>query len=401
MTRAADRPPDCFRGLAMFRSALVIIAVGLAAPHAAACSFCEGNFRARQTLRMHYMAAKAVFYGQLKNPRFDKDDNGFTDLHITSILKDDPARAGRAAIVLRTYLPVVGNTPPDYLIFCSVANGSLDPTFGLPASAAIVDYLKAAARLDDRDPVAKLTFFFKHLDSADATIAADAFFEFARASDADILKAAKQLDAAKVRKLIADPNTPPERLGVYSFLLGVTGTAKDAAYLAALLNQNPLPERASTAFGGLLAGYILLAPKEGWSFAAGVLADAKRPYSVRLSTLGTVRFLQATRGTENKAEVLACCAALLPHGDLADQAVEDLRRWGYWDLTADVLGQWARPTHTAPIVRRSIVRYALSAPGDEAKRFVAAVKQTDPKLVRTVEESLELFAPVVPAKKSP
>lgn len=383
----------------MLRSTLAILALAMAAPLAAACTFCDGNIRAKQTLRLHYMAAKAVLHGQLKNPRFDKDDNGFTDLHISSVLKDDPARGGRAVIVLRTYFPVVGNTPPDYLIFCNVANGTLDPTFGLPASSAIVEYLKAGAKLSDTDPVAKLTFFFKYLDSTDAAIAADAFFEFARASDADIIKVAKQLDAAKVRKLIADPNTPPERLGVFSFLLGVTGGATDAAYLAALLNQNPLPERAATAFGGLLAGYILLAPAEGWSFAAGVLGDDKRTYSVRLSAIGTVRFLQATRGANCKAEVLKCCAALLPHGDLADQAIEDLRRWGYWDLTNDILAQWAKPTHAAPIVRRSIVRYALCAPGDEPKRFVLAVKQTDPKLVRTVEESLELFAPVTPVKK--
>jgi hypothetical protein len=399
MTRAADRPPDCFRGLAMLRSTLVFLAACVAAPPAAACSFCQGDIRTRQTLRMHYAAAKAVLHGQLKNPRFDKNDNGFTDLHVSSVLKDDPARGGQTVIAIPQYLPVIGNTPADFLLFCDVSKGKLDPMFGVPAPRAVLDYLSAATKLDDKDPAAKLAFFFKHLDSPDPTIAADAFFEFARASDADILKAAKQLDAAKVRKLIADPNTPPERLGVYSFLLGVTGGAKDAAYLAALLNHNPLPERAATAFGGLLAGYILLAPKEGWSFAAGVLADDKRPYSVRLSTIGTVRFLQSTRGADCKAEVLTCCAALLPHGDLADQAIEDLRRWGYWDLTNDVLAQFARPTHAAPIVRRSIVRYALCAPGDEAKRFVLAAKQADPKLVRTVEESLELFAPVNPPRK--
>ena len=132
------------------------------------------------------------------------------------------------------------------------------------------------------------------------------------------------------------------------------------------------------AFGGLLAGLILLAPADGWSFATEVLGDAKRPYSIRLSAIGTVRFLQSTRGADCKAEVLKCCAALLPHGDLADQAIEDLRRWGYWDLTTDVLAQFGKPTHAAPIVRRAIVRYALSAPGDEASRFVAAARQSDP-----------------------
>ena len=106
-----------------------------------------------------------------------------------------------------------------------------------------------------------------------------------------------------------------------------------------------------------------------------------------------MRFLQSTRGAECKSEVLKCCAALVPHGDLADQAIEDLRRWGYWDLTADVLAQFGKPTHAAPIVRRAILRYALCAPGDESKRFVAAVRQSDPKLVKSVEEMLELYKP--------
>jgi hypothetical protein len=154
-------------------------------------------------------------------------------------------------------------------------------------------------------------------------------------------------------------------------------------------------------FGGLLAGYILLSPKEGWGLAVGVLNDAKQSYMVRLSTLGTVRFFQATRGAEYKADVLKCCAALLPHGDLADQAIDDLRRWGYWELTTEVLAQFPKSTHAAPIVRRGIVRYALCCPDDASKQFVAALRQTDPKLVKHVEDMLELFAPTNQPKKNP
>jgi hypothetical protein len=386
----------------MPRLAAALTAILLAASPAVACTFCGSDLRSRQTLRMHYTSAKAVLYGQLKNPRVDpKTDAGATDFHATAAFKDDPARGGKTVLVIPQYLPVIGNTPSEYVIFCGVSDGKLDTTFGVPATPAVVEYLKAVAKLDDADPVAKLGYFFKHLDSPDADVAADAFFEFARAADADILKAAKQLDPAKARKLLADPNTPAERLGVFAFLLGVSGGPADAAFLAGMLNENPLTERSASAFGGLLAGYVLLAPKDGWAFTHVVLGDAKRAYSVRLSAIGTVRFFQATRGNESKAEVLKCCAALLPHGDLADQAIEDLRRWGYWDLTTDVLAQFGKPTHDAPIVRRCIVRYALCCPADEAKRFVAAVRQTDPKLVRDVEETLEAFAPAAPPKKQP
>jgi hypothetical protein len=297
---------------------------------------------------------------------------------------------------------VVGNTPADYLVFCSVIDGKLDATYGLPSTVAMLDYLNQVAKLDDADPVAKLGFFFKYLDSTDATLAADAFAEFARASDVEIAKAAKQFDAAKLRKLIGSPATPLERLGVLAFLLGVSGTPNDAPFLAAMLTENPLSERSAAEYGGLLAGYILLNPKAGWQLAATTLGDAKQSYSVRLSTIGTVRFFQSTRASDYKTEILHCCAALLPHGDFADQAVEDLRRWGYWELTAEVLAQFAKPTHAAPIVRRSLVRYALCCPDDQARRFVAALRQTDPKLVRDVESTLDLFAPVSSTpKKNP
>ena len=66
------------------------------APLAAACTFCGGNIRAQQTLRMHYAAAKAVLHGQLKNPRFDPQDRRrlHRPAHHTA-LKDDPARGGQ------------------------------------------------------------------------------------------------------------------------------------------------------------------------------------------------------------------------------------------------------------------------------------------------------------------
>ncbi|QDU22766.1 hypothetical protein [Urbifossiella limnaea] len=365
----------------------------IAAEPAAACTFCDGGFRGRQTLRLHHAGAKAVLAGQLRNPRVDANapGGGTTEFHVTVVLKDDPARGGRAVLTLPKYLPVIGDTPPDYLIYCDVVNGTLDPTFGLSAPAAVVEYARAAAAATDADPAKQLGFFFRRLDHAQPVVAADAFLEFAKAADADILKAAPAFDRAKLRTLIAAPATPTERLGVFAFLLGSCGAADDAAFLAALLTANPPAERTSAAFGGLLAGYILLKPQDGWAFAATVLADERRGYGDRLSAVNTVRFFQATRPAESKPNVLRCCAALLPCGDLADQAVEDLRRWGYWELTADVLAQFPKPTHAAPIVRRAIVRYALTCPNDDARRFVAALRQSDPRLVADVEEMLRRF----------
>jgi hypothetical protein len=368
---------------------LLAAAFLLLAAEAKACTFCNGSLRSQATLRMRYAAAKIVAQGTLKNPRFDPaTDRGYTDFHFGTVLKDDPARKNAKSLTLPQYLPVIGDTPPDYVLFCDVVDGKLQPQPGLAVRPAVVEYLNAAAALDPKDPAKSLAFFFKHLDSADAAISADAFLEFARASDAEILKAAAGFDAAKIRKLIAAADSPVERLGVYAFLLGVCGTKDDAAFLAGLLSQSPLPERTTSAFGGLLAGWILLDPKAGWSFAESTLANERNGFAVRFAALGTVRFFQATRAAECKTEVLRCCAALLPSGELADQAVEDLRRWGWWDLTKDVLAQAEKPTHQAPITKRSFIRYAVTCPNPEAKVYLEAARRNDPKLVERMEESL-------------
>src|SRR4051812_39472942 len=192
----------------MRRLAVLAVALALLAPRADACTFCGDNVRTKPTLRMQFAAAKAVLHGTLKNPRFDpKTDEGFTDLHLSAALKDDPARGSQTVLVLRAYLPVIGDTPAEYLAFCGVSNGKLDATFGIAATPAVVEYLKGSAKLDATDAPARLTYFFKHLASPDAAVATDAFVEFARATDAEIAKSAKQFDPAVLRKLIADEKT--------------------------------------------------------------------------------------------------------------------------------------------------------------------------------------------------
>jgi hypothetical protein len=360
----------------------------LLAADAEACTFCSAGLQSRLTLRGHAAQAVVIVHGKLKNPRFDPaTESGSTDLQVEGILKADPA-TGRGLLTVSRYLPVNGTTPADFLFFGSVKNGVLEPTFGVPATTAVIEYLKEAGQLDDKDAAVRLGFFFKHLDSADPTVAADAFAEFARSSDTEILKAAGQYNSGKIRVLLTAPDTPVERLGVLAFVLGACGSPADSAFLGDMIRQQPLPERTSSSLGGLLAGYILLAPKEGWEITRSVLGDTRRPYSERLSVLSAVRFFQMTRGLETRDEVLRCCNLLLPHGDLADQAIEDLRRWGWWDLTAEVLAQWGKPTHAAPIVRRAIVRYALTCTQPEAKTFLASARQAEPQLVASVEESL-------------
>jgi hypothetical protein len=91
-------------------------------------------------------------------------------------------------------------------------------------------------------------------------------------------------------------------------------------------------------------------------------------------------------------------AAVISRGDMADMAVEDLRRWQWWDLTRRVLAQYTQPTHAAPLVKNSILRYALTCPDADAAAFVKGVRASEPALLREIEESLEFERPT-PARK--
>jgi len=381
----------------------IAFAIGFAVgPVARACTFCGDGLARRQPLVQHFGEARLVVYGRLKNPRPAADGlGGTTELHVETILKAEKGLDGTRLIVIPRYIPVIGDTPAEYLLFCTVTDGKLDPVHGVPAGRAAATYLAAAARLDRADPAKALGFFFRHLDAAEPAVSDDAFLEFARATDRDIQKAARALDRSKIRAWLVDPKTPEERLGVYGMTLGLCGTRDDAAWLGRELGRDPLPDRYAAALGGLTAGLTLLDPPAGWAVIETVLTARTRSFTEKLSVIGTLRYLHATRWAESKDRVLKCYATLIRSGDFADLATEDLRRWACWDLTPTILDQFDRPTHRAPAVRRGTVRYALACPDAAAREFVASVRGRDPELVRKVEESNKLYEapPVQPGKR--
>lgn len=372
------------------RSPLAALTLLLTALPAFACSVCGASWKSKTTLREWFHQSKAVVSGTLKNPKPNPTGTGgTTEFHFATTLKSDPLVEKKASVVIPQYFPVVGNTAPDYLFFFDDLNGTPTVAYGVPGSAAVVNYLTAAAKLDPKDATALLAFYFRHLDDADPTVAADAFTEFAKAPDADILKAKGKFDPAKLAVLLADPKTPDDRLGVFAALLGLCGEAKHVPVFTTLL-KDPLPERVGANLAGVMSGYVLLDPKGGWKQVRERLADPKAGFDRKLAPLSAVRFLQAGRGADIKAEVLDVYAGLIADPDLADLVIEDLRRWGWWDKTADVLGTWGKPAGEVREVKKAIVRYALTCPEKEAAAFLARVRKSDEALVDKVELSLKV-----------
>jgi hypothetical protein len=365
-------------------------------PAAVACTYCDPSSQKLQTFRQEARTSKFVVVGVLSNPRL-VGESGVTDLIVEHVVKDDPALGKQRTLTLPKWTPVDPKKPPRVLVFFDVYEGKVDPFRGVNLrGTGVPEYLGGGLALDDRDRVGSLLYYFRHLDSSDPDVAADAFLEFAKATDKEVGDVGPRLDPAKLRQLLADPKTPPERLGLYGFLLGSCGSPADGDTLAALLARGG--ERTAAGLGGILGGLIELRPAEGWKLAVRLLEDPKRPYQDKLAVLGTLRFFQAYQPDQHRPAILAGMAAVVARGDMADMAVEDLRRWKWWDLTRQVLTQYGQPSHSAPLVRNAILRYALTCPDPEAVAFVKAARAKDGATVREVEESLEFERPTSPKK---
>jgi hypothetical protein len=370
---------------------VVGLLVGVSGSRAPACNLCTAGAQQGLTWRQEAGQARLILYGTLENARLN-GESGKTDLRVEAVVKTDNSFKVTGVVEIPKYLPADPQAPPRFLVFCDVFNGKLDPYHGVPTQGkGAVDYLKGALALNAKDRTAALLYYFRYLDNPDKEVANDAFREFARANDREVGEVAPRLAPERLRAWLKDPQTPDYRFGLYAFLLGACGGDPDADLLRALL-EHP-DERTTSAYNGVLGGYIQLRPREGWDLAVALVRDEKKPFPLRYAVLRTLRFYHGWKPDETRDHALRGLAVALPEGDLADLAVEDLRHWQWWDLTRQVLALYPLKSHSAPIMRRAIVRYALCCPLPEAAAFVAERRRQDPGMVQDVEETLKFEKP--------
>jgi hypothetical protein len=378
------------RGTVLALAALGMLLSGKA--HIQACGPFLG-LAARPTLREEAAAAQLVLYGTLANPRGSGE--GTTDLHVRAVLKGGPHLKGRMVVELPRHIPVADpRKPPAFVVFFDLVQGKPNPSRAVPVkSAALVDYLKEAMALAPKRKSEFLSYFFRHLDHADPEIANDALLEFAKIDYRDVPPWAKQLPPDRIAGWLEQPNLPLARVRLYAPLLGDCGTDRHAAVLRRML-ERARKQEGDHGLDGLLLGYTILRPKEGWVYLRGILGEAKSPFMVRFSALRTIRFLWGARqGLVSKDELVKGMLLLLGQGDIADLAVEDLRRYKQWEPAEQVLECYGKKSHAPPIVRRAIIRYALCCPErPTVKGFLEERRNADPVLVRDIEELIGLEA---------
>jgi hypothetical protein len=380
--------------LAFSAFGLLLATLGLVPP-CPACPFCAAQ---GQTLTKEVNQAAFVVFGTMQNPRLGADGiEGTTELVIEDIVKPHPVLNDKKVLSLPRYIPA---SKVKFLVFCDYFKERVDPYRGIPIKEKdIATYLKGATSLDEKDVPTRLEFFFPYMEHAEAEISTDAYKEFAAADAKDVLVFIEKTDRARMRasleQWLRNPDTGAYKFGLYGYLLGLCGTPEDADVLLDLLND---PARGLVSgIDGVLAGYITLQPKEGWSYLTELLNRPKSDFTRRYAALRTLRFFWEYPNPHiSKKDVLTAMSVLLDQGDIADLAIEDLRKWQQWDQLDKVLSLAKLESHAVPIVQRAILRYALSSEEDRAKSYVEEVRKKDPHRVKDVEELLRLDQPLKP-----
>lgn len=343
------------------------------------------------TLVQDIAQANMVLFGTIENSQLGQDGmTGTTDLRMETAIKDHESRRGRQVLRMQRYIPPATNQAKvKWLIFFDVDKGQLDAYRGLcvRADSDLVKYLQGAMEIQ-RQPISQqLKYYFRYLDNPEPDIAIDAYKAFDFANYKDYRRMAADLPPDKIARWLLDPATPFYKHGLYGLLLGHCGRAKDADVLLGILRPIEKPENVqSSRVDGILTGYILLRPKEGWNELTRIINDPKLDFFVRYAALRAMRFLW-----DNRPDVVAQAAlvqglfTLLEQDDIADIAIEDLRRWKRWEACDRILDLQSRKSHQVPYMQRSILRYALSCPAPRAVAFVAECRKRDPEKVKEAE----------------
>lgn len=349
-----------------------------------------------RTLREELAEAPIVLVGRLTNatpPNPADTGPGTTDFVVRQALKLPPGFPPQKTLTLHHYLPAATQGKSGLLLFVDVFKGKLDPYKGITfkANSDLPKYLAGILKIKDEKPGKRLRFYFDYLQNADTEIANDAQKEFDKAGYKELARMAGRLPGDKVAAWLKDPKTPAYRIGLYASMLGHCSKDKEAhaRLLRSLIDDPRRHHRAS--WDGVLAGYILLKPKEGLACARDILGNPKKELLLRYTALRAVRFFIDSRpDVLPRQDVLQAVALLLPQADIADLPIEDFRRWKCWELTPHVLALTSSKKHDIPLMQRAILRFALSCPRPEAKAFVADRRKSDPQAVLEAEEHLKL-----------
>jgi hypothetical protein len=288
-----------------------------------------------------------------------------------------------------------------FLVALEANAGKLEAVAGHPIDEKgdIVKFFRGALQLKDKSALGRIRYSVDFLRSPHKEVADSAHHQLRDASYADLRRVGEPLRAEPLLQALQDANTPNEHLGTFGMLLGHCGKKEHAVLLRKLIDRHA--QQALIGMHGLFLGNVLLEPEIGWNFIVKHAQQKEKSFLSRYAALRAMRLLGDERKDLVDAKKWAAgIARILNVPDMADFAIEDLRKRQCWDHCDAVLDLHGKPAFRSLVIRNSMLRFALQCPLPAAKTFVVLERARDPESVSDTEELLALETDGVgPAKK--
>jgi hypothetical protein len=329
----------------------------------------------------------------------DSDMAG-TTYEVVEILRNakKPLKAGDR-ITLSRYRAA---KPGDLFLLMGTQGTVIEWSSPLEITKAGYKYIAEAPATEPAVPTSKrLEYYMNFLEHTDELVANDAYGEFAKAPYEDITPLAKVLPREKIRKWVANPDTPQTRMGLYGLLMGLCGTEEDAKLMEQKIGQKTDDFRLG--IDGVMSGYLLLTGAEGLEMLDETkLKNKEVPFSETYAAMQALRFMWTyAEGVIDKDRLRQSMRVLLDRPELADLVIADLARWKDWSVQDQLMKLYGAEEYNIPSIKRAIVRYMLVSAKDapesegepvkvpthvaQAKKYLDVLREQDPRTVREAE----------------
>lgn len=342
----------------------VLVAVFFVANSANSCPFCSAP---SLTLSEQVAQADAVVLVKWVGGQAAKlTDVGSTEMEVIDVVSQP--EGGKLAKGSKVHLVRYRAAKPgdQFMLFGTKVDSTIEWGSPLEVTKGAYDYMRNSPK-PNLEPVDRLAYFLKYLETDDKMIADDAFGEFANAAYADVAKLSPQLPREKLRKWLTSKEISPGRLGLYGMMLGLCGNEQDAQLMEEKIME-PTDEF-RLGIDGIMGGYLLLTGEQGLAkLEDQKLTNHKAAFSETYAAMQALRFMwQYGDGRISVPRLRQSMRLLLDRPELADLVIADLSRMKDWSVQDKLMKLYDEETNI-PSVKRAIVRYMLTSIKDTGEK---------------------------------
>ena len=369
----------------IIRCLLVLVIASSSASIVNACPLCSGP---SITLSEQLAKSKAVVLASWVEGRKPSGktfgDTTFSVVAVARMPDNEKLTKGSQFVMPRFRTGKQGDL---WLLFGEQDNEGINWRTAMQGSQAAFQYISETPAL--KQPTAeRLEYYLRFLESPDLTISNDAYGEFANAPWEEIVKVKEKFDREKLNRWVTSPNTFSTRLGLYGLLLGLCGSADDAAMMKAkIVSSTGMTDLVG--IDGVTCGYLLLTGEQGLDWIDTIkLKNKDAVGNDAYSGIQAVRFMW-DYGLDriSKERLKQSMRAVLDRPEFVELAIADLARWDDWSIHERLTSLYGQPGYDEVPAKKAIVCFLIAGQkkNPELRADLDKLRKTDPKFVRDTE----------------